>query len=478
MSEAATGSQRDAASFRDPSGYVFRHAGRIFRSLDARAAADLKALQEKGSLQRLVADRLIVPTSFVPPSPLLDQLAAAHPGFAAFLEHETIDPITYPYCWTVSMLADAAATTLDVQLRLLETGHSLKDATAYNVQFVRSRPLFIDLTSIERPPRLDIWVTLRQFQQMFTYPLLLNRYRGWDLRSYFLSSLGGRTAAQVGASFTGLSRLRPGLLLDLTLPLWLDRKSGESGPGREVFDKPNPNSAPQAMNLRRLRRKVLKLAEGYKPQGVWARYTQECSYVDAATAAKKKIVRAMIEKVKPRRVLDLGCNTGEYSLLAAEAGCEVIAADADHDAVEMLYRRVRGQDKPITPIVVDLTNPSPAIGFRNLERPRLVERIGADAVLALALLHHLHVSGNLPLEAVADLFDDLTKDALVLEFVPTDDVMFRRLTRLRRETFEGMTLERCLAAFARRFELQAREPVPEGGRVLLLFRKRRPAAVA
>jgi SAM-dependent methyltransferase len=243
-----------------------------------------------------------------------------------------------------------------------------------------------------------------------------------------------------------------------------------------VFEKPNPNSAPQAMNLRRLRRKVTALAAGYRPQGVWARYTQECSYVDAATAAKKRIVAAMLDRVRPRRVLDLGCNTGEYTMLAAEAGAEVIAADADHDAVEMLYRRVRGKDLPITPIVVDLCNPSPAIGFRNLERPRLVERIGADAVLALALLHHLHVSGNLPLEAIADLFDDLTRDALVLEFVPTDDVMFRRLTRLRRETFDGMTLERCLAAFARRFDLVAREPVPEGGRVLLLFRKRRAAA--
>ncbi|HZN04450.1 MAG TPA: class I SAM-dependent methyltransferase [Candidatus Polarisedimenticolia bacterium] len=476
MSEAATGSQRDAASFRDPAGYVFRHAGRVFRALDARSAADLLDLLEMGSLQRLVADRLVVPTSFVASSPLLDRLAIEHAGAARFLEHDAIDPITYPYCWTVSMLADAAALTLDVQLRLLETGHSLKDATAYNVQFARARPLFIDLASIERPPRLDIWVALGQFQQMFTYPLLLARYRGWDLRSYFLPSLGGRTAAQVGESFRGLSRLRPGLLLDLTLPLWLDRRSGEDGPGREVFDRPNPNSAPQAMNLRRLRKKVLALAAGYRPQGVWARYTQECSYVDAATAAKKRIVAAMLDRVKPRRVLDLGCNTGVYSLLAAEAGSEVIAADADHDAVEMLYRRVRGQDKPITPIVVDLCNPSPAIGFRNLERPRLVERIGADAVLALALLHHLHVSGNLPLEAIASLFDDLTRDALVLEFVPTDDVMFRRLTRLRRETFEGMTLERCLAAFAPRFDLVAREPVPEGGRVLLLFRKRRAVA--
>jgi len=227
MSEAAPGSHRDAASFRDPSGYVFRHAGRIHRALDARAAADLESLRECGSLDRLVADRLVVPTTFVA-SPLLETLSAGHPGFARFLEHATIDPITYPYCWTVSMLADAGALTLDLQLRLLETGHSLKDATAYNVQFVRTRPLFIDLASIERPPRLDIWVALGQFQQMFTYPLLLVRHRGWDLRSYFLSSLGGRTAAQVGASFTGLSRLRPNLrrcsrlhLLDLNLHIIL-----------------------------------------------------------------------------------------------------------------------------------------------------------------------------------------------------------------------------------------------------------------
>lgn len=470
--EATTVSDRDAGSFRDPSGYVFRQDGRIFRAVDAQAAADLLALDESGALRKLIDEGLVVGTTILPASPLTEKLAAAHPGYARFLEHQPIDPITYPYCWTVSMLADAAALTLDLQLRLLQSGHSLKDATAYNVQFVRGRPQFIDMSSIERPKRLDIWVALGQFQQMFTYPLFLVRYRAWDLRSYFVASLGGRTAAQVGQSFTGLAALRPGLLLDLTLPLWLDRRSGERGPGREVLEKTNTNSGPQEINLRRLRRKILRLAEGYKPQGLWSRYTRECSYVDRATAAKKEIVRRMLEDVKPRRVLDLGCNTGEYTRLAVECGAEVVAADGDHDAVEMLYRGLRGTTAPITPMVIDLCNPSPAIGFRNQERPRFLDRVRGDAVLALALIHHLHVAGNLPFASIAALFEDLTKDALILEFVPRDDVQFKRLTRLRRESFDDVTLERCLAAFAPRFELQRSETVPESGRTLLLLRKR------
>src|SRR4029077_14233199 len=110
---------------------------------------------------------------FLPPSALTEQFAAENPGYGTFLEHELLRPITYPYCWTVSMLADAGIHTIDLQLRLLQSGHSLKDATAYNVQFRNGRPVFIDLSSIERPARLDIWIALGQFHQMFTFPLLL-----------------------------------------------------------------------------------------------------------------------------------------------------------------------------------------------------------------------------------------------------------------------------------------------------------------
>jgi SAM-dependent methyltransferase len=467
------GSFRDAGSFRDPSGYVFQQDGRIFRAIDAPCAAILRALSEKGTLARLVSDGLVVPTEILPPSPLTERLVREHPRYEQFLEHEKIQPVTYPYCWTVSMLADAGIRTLDLQIRLLESGHSLKDATAYNIQFVKGRPVFIDLSSIERPVRLDIWVALGQFQQMFTFPLLLVRHRGWDLRSYFLGSIGGRTVEQVARAFPGVARLRPRLLLDLTLPLWLNRRgdSGKTG-GREILTRPNPDSGAQVLNLRRLRRKIAALAEGYRPHGTWSRYTGECSYTDAAEEAKKTLVRSMIEPLRPATVLDLGCNTGDYSYLAAGLGAAVIAADGDHDAVELLYRRLKKTPARITPMVVDIGNPSPSIGFRNLERASFHDRVQADCVLALALIHHLHVSGNLPLESIAALFSDLTRDALVLEFVPPDDPQFRRLTRFRLDDYASMTIERCLEAFAGRFELARREPVPGSPRTLLLLRKR------
>jgi len=467
------GASRDAGSFRDPSGFVFRHDGRMFRAIDAKCAAILDNLASTGALKRLVADGLVVETSILEPSPVVEDLTAAHPGWSRFLEHALIDPITYPYCWTVSMLADAGIRTVDLQLRLLETGHSLKDATAYNIQFVRGRPVFIDLSSIEKPARLDIWVALGQFQQMFTFPLMLVNDRGWDLRSYFLASLGGRSVEQVGRSFTRLQRLRPGRLLDLTLPLWLNRRgdSGKGG-GREMLMRPNADRGPQAINLRRLRGKIARLAARYDPGGAWHDYTRTCTYAGGADDAKKDLVRQMLAAARPKRVLDLGCNTGDYSFLAAETGASVIAADGDHDAVEMLYRRLRGKPADIAPMVVDIGNPSPAIGFMNRERASFHDRVRADALLALALIHHLHVSGNLPLTAIRDLFCALTRDALILEFVPPDDPQFRRLTRFRLDDYPDMNLPRCLEVFGQRFDLVRQAPVPGTSRTLLHMRSR------
>ena len=467
-----TGTVRDAGSFRDPSGYVFHEAGHVYRAVDADCAASLQALAEKGSLGRLLSDGWLVPTRFVD-EPQQARLAVAHPGYTRFLEHEVVRPITYPYCWTASMLADAGLLTLELQLRLLETGHSLKDATAYNVQFVNGRPVYIDLSSIERPARLDIWVALGQFHQMFTFPLLLLRHRGWDLRSYFLANLGGRTVEQVARAFPGLSRFHPRLLLDVTLPYYLNRRAVPEGAGgREMLTRPNTDSRPQALNLRRVARKIRGLAAGYRPEGTWSRYTRECSYADAGTEAKKALVGDMLKQAAPGTVLDLGCNTGDYSYLAAGLGSRVIAADGDHDAVEMLYRRLREHPAAITPVVLDLCNPSPSIGFRNEERPRFLDRASADAVLALALLHHLHVSGNLALEAIRELFCDLTRDTLILEFVPPEDPMFRRLTAFRLQTYDTMRLDLCLSVFAHRFDLVRQAPVPGTPRTLLHFRKR------
>lgn len=473
---AARGSsERVAGSFRDPSGYVFQRGGRVFRAVDGPGYALIEGLFQSGTLPEMVRERLVVDTAIVDEPELLAALRAENPGFRYFLSHARVPLISYPYEWSLSMLADAAVCTLKVQRRLLTAGLALKDATAYNIQFVDGRPVFIDLTSIEKPSRLDIWYALGQFQRMFLYPLVLARAYGWDLRSYFLASLDGRGIDQIARSLRPLDRFRPSMLVDFTLPILLDRQSGRldgSGSGSEVLEKRKTDPGPQLLNLDRLQRKVEGLAAGHRPKGVWADYTRTCTYDETAEGRKKALVREFLAPSRSKVVLDLGCNIGDYSLLAAETGARVIAADGDHDAIELLYRRLRQCPAPISPLVLDLSNPSPAIGYMNRERASFFERGQADCVLALALIHHLLVSGNLSLEAIRDMFCALTRKGLILEFVPTSDPMFQRLMRFRVDLFADLDLAKCKAVFAERFEIVREVPVEGSLRTLLLMNKR------
>lgn len=473
--EKSSADGRIAGSFRDPSGFVFAREGRIFRAIDEPCRQLLEELDHSGLLPKLMAESRLVRTNFVTEAVLLETLGREHPGFAHFVEHEVLRPITYPYEWSVSMLADAGVATVDLQLRLLEEGCSLKDGTAFNIQFVRGRPKFIDLTSLERPKRLDFWFALGQFNQMFLFPLLLCRFGGWDLRSYFQANLGGLGVEQVAKGFGWTQKLRPRMLLDVTLPMLLTRWAEKSaGSWRQTMESPRRNSAPQIANLRRLRTKIARLAAGYKPQGIWSDYTKICNYDEGAEQAKKALVKQFFLDTKPETVVDLGCNTGDYSRLAAECGAEVVAADADHDAVEVLYRRLRNEPAAISPMVIDLCNPSPGLGLMNRERPPFLDRIHGDCVLALALLHHLLVSGNLTLDAVGELLAQITRRDLVLEFIPTDDNMFERLLKFRVNLFENLTLQTVREAFSKRFKLLKEEPIAGSKRTLLFFRREIP----
>ncbi len=469
---------RDSGSFRDPSGYVFQHRGRVFRALDRAATELLRGLDAQGHLARWAREGLVVGSRFVADDALRAELAAAHPGFADFLEHDRISPITYPYEWSVSMLADAGRLTLRLQGELLKQGLSLKDATAYNVQFVKGRPVFIDLTSIEKPARLDLWFALGQFNRMFLYPLLLVKHAGWDLRSYFLSNLDGRSTLQVGQAFSWHKRWSPALLLDIGLPFALEKKvkagkaSAPKPPAAAKTGAPAGNSVVQEMTLRRLDKKIARLAESIAPETVWGDYTQICSYDDAAEKSKKALVREYVQQVRAAEVLDIGCNTGDYSRIAAECGASVLATDFDIGAVEQMYRRLKKEPATITPMVVDIANPSPGIGYMNGERPAFLERARPDCVLALAVIHHLLVGANLPMAAIRDLFAAVAQKHLVLEFVPTDDVMFRRLIEFRVNLFDHVTLDHCLEVFGEKFTLVRKEAIQNSPRTLLLFEKR------
>jgi len=470
---AVTGpSSRIGGSFRDPAGYVFSRDGRIFRAVDEATTGHLRALEQAGVLPRLIQSGAIVPTRFVEDARLAAELAAEHAPFHSFLEHDVIGTLSFPYEWTVSMIADAGIATLEVQDQALQASASLKDATAFNIQFVGGRPVFIDLGSFERPPRLDVWFALGQFNQMFVFPLLLCVHHGWDPRAYFLPRLSGRSVEDVSRTLGRLERWGPRALFDVTLPLALNKAAQkQTQVDRSLLERANPDARPQRLQIERLRGKVRKLAEAYRPAGTWSDYERTCTYTDAAEEAKKTLVRRFLEARRPKRVLDLGCNTGDYSRIAAAAGAEVIAADGDHDAVEILYRRLRREPASITPMVIDITNPSPAIGYLNQERPSFLERLNADCVLGLALLHHLLISGNLSLPATCELFAALTSDLLVLEFVPTDDPMFRRMLQFRRDLFSGIDLAACKQAFSQRFRLLEEHSIEGSPRTLLFYAK-------
>jgi SAM-dependent methyltransferase len=464
---------RISGSFRDPSGYVFEAEGRIFRALRPEAHALLNELAVAGVLSQLEADRLIVGTTFVEETSLRASLCRAHPGFTHFLEHERVPQITYPYEWSQRMLAAAAVHTLDLQLRLLAAGCALKDASAYNIQFRAGRPIFIDLTSIERPARLDVWFALGQFQRMFLLPLLLSHQGGWDLRSYFLSSLDGRSLEQARQSLRWFDLWRPSLWFDVSLPLLLERRANRAASvPRDRLEQPNKNAQPQLLNLNRLRSKIRKLAARAPSNTVWSDYTTTCSYGAESESAKKTLVRQYLAATRPGCVLDLGCNTGDYSFIAAECGAQVVAADGDGGAIDRLFQRLQRTPQPITPIVLDLANPSPAIGFMNQERARFLDRVSPDCVLALALMHHLLISANLSLVAIRDMFHEITRAHLLLEFVPKDDVMFRRLMKFRVDLFRDLSLQSCLDVFLERFDLTQQSPIPASPRTLLCLRKK------
>lgn len=462
---------RVAGSFRDPSGYVFTRSEKLYRAIDDDCRTVLTELSDQGLLGDLTSSGSLVPTSFVEDPSLLAELRAENEPFLSFLAHETISPLTFPAEWTVSMLADAGILTLSLQKQLIEQGFSLKDATAYNVQFEQGRPMFIDLGSIERPARLDLWPALGQFGPMFTFPLMLKTHRGRDLRTMFLANLGGIDLEQAAHALGRSGRWRPSAWLDVSLPAFLGRrKLGKQVDANEVIGKQSSGDAKaQVLNLGRLQKKLSKLAAGYRPKGIWAEYGDVCTYDDEATRVKHDHIRAFLTEHKPETVLDLGCNTGDYSLLAADCGAKVLAVDGDHDAVEMLYRRVRDGRLPITPAVVDLGNPTPGMGFLNRERESFLDRARSDCVFGLALVHHLMVTGNLPAASVRELFATLTRKYAVVEFVPGDDPMFKELLKRRVGPMEAPTLEKFKAEMARDFELLREEAVPGAERTLLFL---------
>jgi len=380
-----------------------------------------------------------------------------------------VDFISYPYEWAFSMLKDAALTTLRIQKTALEHGMLLKDASAYNIQFQDGKPLLIDTLSFDMYVEGQPWVAYRQFCQHFLAPLALMAHSDVRLSQLLRIYIDGVPLDLASHLLPRRTRLNMGLNLHLHLHASAQRRYANK-------------KIPTTTTARRMSRvSFLGLMDSlestvrrleWKPGGTeWGDYYQASAghYTNAAAEHKRQIVAQFIERAAPHSAWDLGANTGEFSREASQRGIPTVAFDIDPTAVEQNYRAVRKSgEKNLLPLLLDLTNPSPGLGWHNRERPSLLGRGPAEIVLALALVHHMAISNNVPLPQLADFFRQ-AGHWLVIEFVPKQDSQVQLLLSTRADIFPNYTQAGFEAAFSQYFTIHEAAPLPDSPRVLYLM---------
>jgi len=455
--------QAVAGSFRDRSGFVFERDGVVFRQVNECYRAHLECAETSGLLAALMSRKLLVPHEDAP----VDQ--APQPGACRLLRPERVPFVSYPFEWCFSQLRDAALLTLDVQRLALEHGMSLKDASAYNVQFLRGKPILIDTLSFESYTEGAPWVAYRQFCQHFLAPLSLMAERDVRLGQLFRVFIDGVPLDLASRLLPRTTWLKPAIAMHVHLHARAQRRyaKGEDRPVRT----PRISRTSALALLANLRAAVEALrwtAAGTE----WADYYSETNYSDRAAAEKHRLVGRMLEQARPASVWDLGANTGRFSRLASEKGITTVAFDVDPAAVDRNYRTsVETGNQYQLPLVLDLTNPSPGLGWAGTERMSLEARGPAGAILALALIHHLAIANNVPLDSVAAFLARNTEH-LIIEFVPKSDSQVRRLLASRADVFDEYTRPGFESAFSRYFTINASESIADSERVVYLMRRR------
>ena len=448
-------------SFRDPSGFLFRRDGRLYRQVNESYRSDYKRLMESGLYRVLTEAGLLIPHEETAEPQMSEKCSLV-------IRPETIPFISYAYEWSFSQMQDAAMATLSIEKLALEHGMSLKDASAYNIQFRGCRPVLIDTLSFEQYREGEPWVAYRQFCQHFLAPLALMSHTDVRLNQLMRVNIDGIPLDLASHLLPSKTRLALGLATHVHLHAQAQRKYADK-PAQPAGRKMSRMAFLGLIdNLESTTKKLT-----WKPAGTeWGDYYAATNYSDASLEHKAQILTDCLERVNPKTVWDLGANTGRFSRIAADRGIPTVAFDIDPAAVELNYLDCRKRDEEnLLPLLFDLTNPSPAIGWQNRERQSLIERGPCDAAMALALIHHLAIGNNLPFDRIMDFLAGICR-ALVVEFVPKSDSQVRRLLATREDIFPGYTREGFERAFSARFAILASIPVRDSERTLYLMELR------
>lgn len=401
-------------------------------------------------------------------------LDLADPDIVALVEHRRIEFLSHPYEWSFALLRAAALHQLDLHLHLLDNGATLSDASAYNVQFIGPKPVFIDLLSVRRYRDGEFWLGHKQFCEQFLNPLLLRAYFDIPHNAWYRGGLEGIPAEEMAALLPLRRRLSLRALSHLILPAAAQRSSQSRSPGDlgRLRDRKLPLRSFRSMLLQ-LRQWVDDLRPANTNRSVWADYTRTHTYDSAEQRAKRDFVAEFVAATKPRLLWDLGCNTGDYSQLALESGCGyVVGFDFDKNAIDKAHARARHEKLAFLPLFLDATNPSPDQGWRNLERDGLSRRAHADALLALAFEHHLAIGRNVPLDQVVQWLVSLAPTG-VIEWVEKSDSTVQRMLAMREDIFEAYSLESFESELRRHARIVKSAVVSDEGRRLFWYERGR-----
>lgn len=472
------------SSFRDPAGAVYSLHNQIFRIINQSGQRDFFAFQATSIAQNLVEKRALIRSTVLKKSEITKlishaelQLMLPREDEPIIVEHEPIFFPSYPYEWPAEMLYQAGELTIDIALKICESGFGLKDATPYNILFDGCNPIFIDLLSFEKRNSGDyVWLPYAQFVRTFILPLLVHRTFNIQLADIFLNRRDGIEPEEVFQSCNLFQKMVPPFLTNVSIPVWLTNHHNlddNSIYRRKVAVTPEQAQFILQSLLNRLQRSFLK----YKPKpqkSFWSHYLAANNYSNDQFLDKSTFVTNLLSKLKPKKVLDLGCNTGFFSLLAAKNGASVVAVDYDPVVIGELWRKANLDHLDLLPLVVNIARPTPATGWNNREGRSFLERAYGkfDLVLMLALIHHLMVSERIPLPEIIELAAAFTTNYLIIEYIDPEDTMFLRLTRGRDQIFSFLSRDFFEATCKRHFTIINSHFIEGSKRYLYLLRKK------
>lgn len=458
----------EPGSFRDRNGRIFYRERSVFRALDREAFQEWEALSATKFFPHAIAVGKIVQTELVS---AIEK--APIPGdWQALLKHEPIPFISYPYEWCFGMLKDAAVLHLDLLQSAMDEDMILKDSSAYNVQWKGARPVLIDIPSFKRLTPGEAWVGYRQFCQMFLYPLFLQAYKNIPFQPWLRGSIDGITPEHCSSFLSLRDLFRPGVFTHVYLQNKFQRQySQRQTSTRTQLQEAGFSKKLIQVNVNRLAGIIRRLA-WKQAKSEWLNYAVDNSYSAADQQTKVAFVRDLVSSRTWKLVWDLGCNTGTFSRIAAENADYVLAMDGDHLAVEYFYRQLKAEENTrILPMLMNLADASPSLGWRGLERKSLTERGKPELTLCLALIHHIVISANIPMREFLDWIAGLGT-SLVIEFVTKEDPMVKRLLLNKDDNYADCEIdyfEKCLSQL---FDVARREKLASGTRYLYYARAR------